>query len=125
MRQYFIDQAAEVDPREDKLPAWARDKLTTLRRAATDALSELRDIKEGREPTEFWIESHDDDSRFYLPPRSQICWGDPAGEARVTFGLPGAQYPKGWLAIRGNLNLQISPWAANVALVRDAPDSNT
>lgn len=126
MRPYFINKAAEVDPREEKLPAWARDKLETLRRATADAVAELRDLKGSAEPTDFWIESRDDGSRFYLPPRSQICWGNPDdSEARVVFGAPGALHPSGWLALRGRSNLQIQPWAANTALVRDEPEPNT
>lgn len=42
----------EPDPREDKLPVWAQDRLTRLRRLAREAQEVARDARLGTKPEE-------------------------------------------------------------------------
>lgn len=119
MRQYFVDQAMEVDPREAKLPVWVQDKLKAMRRATTDARDELHQLKSGSEPGPFWLESWDDGERFYLPKFSGILsYGNPeTGNRELTFAV-NAQAPDGWLSVSGEDRIAAAPWAANVLLIK-------
>lgn len=78
MRDYFVGIALEIDPREAKLPAWAREKLKTMRSATTESRDELRALKEGTTPAPFWIENITErptnPRRFYLPAGCRIKW---------------------------------------------------
>lgn len=119
MRQYFVDQAMEVDPREAKLPVWAQNKLVALRRATSDARGELQQLKTGSEPGPFWLESWDDNERFYLPKyRGVLTFGDPATGRRELQFSQNPQAPDGWLYVTGDDSVIAAPWAANVMLLK-------
>lgn len=118
MQQYFVDKAAQVDPREEKLPAWVRDKMATLRRAAKEARDELTALKSGGSPGPLWLENWDDQVRFYLPPEAgRLRYGDPAGGANIIL-YADSQRP-GWLVAQGEgRGLIIAPSSSNVVLIR-------
>lgn len=121
MQRYFVDQAVAVDPREEKLPAWVREKLNTMRRAAQQALDEIDGIKGGGKPGQFWLESWHDNGRFYLPMQSgRLMFGNPGGEAILMLSAGANGRPDGWLNINGQsgAGLLSAPWASNVMLVK-------
>lgn len=80
-REFAIDDALEVDPREAKLPVWARDKLRIMRAATTEARGNLAALRDGAEPGPFWFEHWDPQrrgERFYLPTTlGKLKFGDP------------------------------------------------
>jgi hypothetical protein len=81
MLDYHVEQALNIDIREDKLPVWARDKMTAMRRATNESRTMLLEFMVGSEPGPFWFApwSGDDTKRFYLPQHSgRLMYGDPA-----------------------------------------------
>lgn len=121
MQQYFVDRALEVDPREDKLPVWAKEKLTTLRRAATEARNELGNLRGGTEPGRFWLEDWNHGQRFYLPKNAgRLMYGDPHTGSELEFSIS-SQSPEGWLSITGH-GVIVAPWVSNVLLIKGQPE---
>jgi hypothetical protein len=120
MRQYFLDQAIEIDPREEKLPAWARDKLKTMRRAATEACKELSDLRGGSPPGPLWLSDWDGGKRFYLPAYAgQLCYGDPNAEhEELSLQAGHPQISKDHLIITArNMVLTVRPHCSNVVML--------
>lgn len=118
-RQYFIEQASASDPREAKLPAWARDKLDTLRRATSEAVTELSQLRGSTEPGPFWLDNwHNEGNRFYLPRAAgQLHFASAGGDLGLTNS--GGQSPDGYLMIAGSGEIVVRPWASNVVLVKE------
>jgi hypothetical protein len=74
---YHLKVALETDPREERLPVWARDKMTTLRHFAKQATEELTALKQGTKLSEFWLENwNDSQDRFYLPEHCRLMFRD-------------------------------------------------
>lgn len=121
MRSYFVDRALEADPREVKLPAWAKSKLSDMRRATLDATRALDNLMAGTEPSSFWLESWEDNKRFYLPQFAGCLMFKSAGtELQLLAGTNGME---GWLNISGSASgIIAAPRASNVLYVRNQED---
>jgi hypothetical protein len=117
-RQYFVDQATEVDVRESKLPVWAQDKLNTLRRAAIEARNELAQLRGATEPSLFWLDNwHGEGNRFYLPTHAgELNFA--SGDGELSLSTTNKQEPDGYLRVIGRDGLIIKPWASNVVLIK-------
>ena len=124
MREYFAAKALEIDPREDRLPAWARDKLSTMRRAASEAAAELAALKTGTEPASFWLQSWDDEKRFYLPKNSgRVMFGQGETELQLSENFGGGGGYVGWLSVSGGPGgIVVAPHSSNVVLIRNVAD---
>jgi hypothetical protein len=118
MQPATIAKAFEVDPREDKLPRWAQEKMATLRRATLDAVSAYDELREGTRRSSFYIWDHDDQKRFYLPDRASLVFGD--GDRSHNLGLYDGGYngDPGWLRVSGDGEIMVKPQAANVVLIK-------
>lgn len=120
MQDYFVDKAIEEDPRESKLPAWARDKLQTMRRATTEARAELHALKNGTEPGPFWLEGWGDGRKFYLPRAGgRLMFKSGETSLQLTCGYNG--HDEEWLNINGcSDGLIAAPHSSNVLLVKNS-----
>ena len=117
-RQYFIDSAAQIDERESKLPVWAQEKLNTLRKATTEACTELAQLRGATEPAPFWLDNWDKKGdRFYLPKNAgRLHFASSTGELSLL--ASGGQDPDGLLQIIGDNGVVVAPSSSNVVLIR-------
>ena len=119
----FIHKAIHPDPREDKLPVWAREAISGLRRCAMDAMTELAHLKSGTVPSPFYLQAWDGDGRYYLPRESGRLMFSGEDREPLQLLLPQQESDKGWLTISGGTHgLIIKPVASNVLKVRNQPD---
>ena len=119
MNSSFIDSALTVELRETKLPRWAQDKIDALRRATTEAVAELKALKEGTKPASFYLEDWDGNGRYYLPDqgRLQVDLGE---NRRINLHVVDGK----WLRLMGEgvCRLIAAPQAANVLHVTEDDD---
>lgn len=121
MLDFHVDRALEVDPREEKLPVWARDKLETMRRATNESRKTLHDFMTGSEPGPFWIEPWsgvETQRRFYLPSHvGRLMFGDPTKpdeEFMISDGKGNSWGKENLLTISGRNGLAVFPNASNM-----------
>lgn len=119
MQQFHIDKALSEDPRESKLPAWAREKLTDMRRATTESVAQLSALKAGTERGPFWLDPWDRIGRFYLPRSGgRLVFGDPDGKMSLDLSAR-IDSNDHWLDINSNgAGVIATPHASNVLRVR-------
>jgi hypothetical protein len=113
----------EVDPREDKLPRWVREKLHALRRITMEARAELSAFKHGAEPTPFFLQgfgSGRDDQPFYVPEHfGGLKFGKP-NDYHKSINLNAER--DGWLRISGGGAIAVQPSSSNVIFVKVRDD---
>lgn len=121
MLDFHVEQALAVDPREEKLPAWARDKLAMMRRATNESRTTLHDLMEGSEPGPFWLEpwsGPDNPRRFYLPKYAgRLMFGDPTKtdeDFTISDGRGNSWGLENHLTITGRDRLAVLPNSSNV-----------
>lgn len=121
MQQFHIDKALSEDQRESKLPAWAREKLTDMRRATTESVAQLSALKAGTERGPFWLEAWDDNARYYLPANAgRLMFGVPGGRSRLSLSPGDNCY---WLNISSNgCEIMAAPQAANALRICASED---
>jgi len=111
---------ASVDPREARLPVWARDELDTLRRKVTDLQKALTTITECNKPAQFWVDlgpSSNTPGRFYLQQPRMHFGVDPMDDGFGTQHLQLIHREEGgqhYLEINGKQALYVRPYASNV-----------
>jgi hypothetical protein len=116
MLNVFVDRALEVDPREAKLPVWAKDKLDDMRRATIDATKALDLLMHGTEPSAFWLESRENNKRFYLPRNiGQLKFQ--SGDSVITL-MEGRNNMTDWLWVQGDSSILVAPSSSNVVYIR-------
>jgi len=80
----LIEKALAADPREEKLPQWAREKLRDLRWAAQDAAKLLSELKLGAEASPFYLEKYSVGSpKFYLPKHSRFMFENGSNKLEI------------------------------------------
>jgi hypothetical protein len=121
MLDFHVERALEVDPREEKLPVWARDKLEMMRRATNESRKTLHDFMQGSEPGPFWLEPWsgvENQRRFYLPKNvGRLMFGDPNHpdeEFTISDGRGNSWGKDNHLTIVGRNGLSVLPNASNV-----------
>ena len=132
MLDFHVERALEVDPREEKLPVWARDKLDMMRRATNESRKALHDFMGGSEPGPFWLEpwsGAENRRRFYLPTSAgRLMFGDPAKteeDFTISDGRGNSWGKENHLTIVGRDTLAVLPNASNVIqLAAPSPSAN-
>lgn len=121
---FHVERALEIDPREEKLPVWARDKLAAMRRATNETRNLLHEYMAGSEPGPFWFApwTGDESKRFYLPKAAgRLMYGNPT-EPDEQFTLSDGQ-GNSWgaentLTIVGRSGLAVMPNCSNVVQIK-------
>jgi len=105
-----------TDPREEKLPRWARDELAKARRAARDAERKLADHVAAAERSRIWYGSYD--NPIYVPEtngyqRLHFTLGE-----RDTYDEIQVSIKDGGLEVMGGHGIVLEPQVSNVVHVR-------
>jgi hypothetical protein len=110
----YTQSAMEVDPREDKLPKWAVEKLHTLRLVAQGYADEIKGLTGKTEKSAFYLERFGSPDRFYLPQGQRLIFEEAHSRIEIT-----ARYgEKGKLTVYSLENsLLVRPSASNVITV--------
>lgn len=110
----------QPDAREEKLPLWLQQTLRQLRSIVERKERELHALKEGTEPTRFWIEDWADRQRFYLPRHyGRLCFDAGGTMLYISEGTNGRS--KLHLEINGARALRVAPWAENLVTIEGEP----
>lgn len=123
---YLIPELPEPDPREVKLPAWARDLLIAYRSVNHRAIQQVESARAAAKeallatnPTTALVYIDTDQGNDIGLPSGTIVFRDPAGPPdRWRFELRIRRTLDGWLEISGSEPLRIQPQASNVIRVR-------
>lgn len=104
------------DPREEKLPRWAREELAQARRHAAIAERRLEEHLKTVEPTRIWF--GDSENPIYVPDRfgyQRIHFTEKPGDTSYSFDdlSVGWDRERGGLEVRGG-QLAIQPVVSNV-----------
>lgn len=106
--------AMEADPREDKLPRWAVEKLQTLRHVTQGYADEIKGLTGKTVKSSFYLERFGSPDRFYLPQGQRLIFEDAHSRIEIT----GRYGEKGRLTIYSLENsLIVLPSASNVITV--------
>jgi hypothetical protein len=116
----------EPDPREEKLPRWAQDTITALRRRTRDALVAAELVRTGIDPETSRVVIEHYDPTDPLPPfglgASEVTFrtgeldGGRHGGIRVSAERDGSG-----ISIMGDSSLVIRPWVTNVVKISMDP----
>jgi len=105
------------EPREDKLPGWVQEKLSSLRLRVVTLETRINEISTGKEPSNFWFEDLDG-NRYYIP---VLCYlkfsdGSPHGGISIDYRPRGGR--DYGLYLNGEGALFIKPSASNACYVK-------
>jgi hypothetical protein len=104
------------DPREEKLPRWARELLLKERRRADDAERKLDDHLKTVEKTQVWYGNYD--NQIYVPSGyGQQIHFDTTGNNRY-YEQISVRLDDGALYVMGGRPLSLEPEASNTCRVR-------
>lgn len=103
-----------IDPREEKLPKWARAALSNARYEAQVARDRLAEHVRSVEPSPIWYGNHQNRIQVPIEYGYQTVYFSLTGEpAKHSYEEVGIAFRKGTIQVQGGRRLHVAPNASN------------